>query len=286
MRNRVCLALGVLCTLAGTPSLAQVRTGSVMERKVTVTFNQAPLESVLHTLRRQYGLRISYSNTALNLRQPVTLNVQNQPLRSVLDQLLRDKNIGYELVGDQIVLHSAATKPRPAAKPTDATPAPASKPTPGPKAEAPASREEAAARVAPKAAATSAKPASKAVASAAAGSKKSGGAAVSIPASKPATTPASAKPTPPAPGASSDAATPTASAAATPAVPTDSVASEARSETSDASTANQAAGAVGHGQFTKTAQVSFFGPLGSNGLRSGQTVNKLSLNLLAGYAAG
>ena len=37
---------------------------------------------------------------------------------------------------------------------------------------------------------------------------------------------------------------------------------------------------------TKTAQVSFLGPLGSNGLRSGQTVNKVSLNVLGGYAAG
>ncbi|UOQ68715.1 hypothetical protein [Hymenobacter volaticus] len=38
--------------------------------------------------------------------------------------------------------------------------------------------------------------------------------------------------------------------------------------------------------FTKKAQVSFLGPLGSNGLRSGQTVNKVSVNVLGGYAAG
>ncbi|WP_240540698.1 hypothetical protein [Hymenobacter montanus] len=37
---------------------------------------------------------------------------------------------------------------------------------------------------------------------------------------------------------------------------------------------------------TRRAQISFLGPLGSNGLRSGQTVNKLSVNLLGGYAAG
>jgi hypothetical protein len=38
--------------------------------------------------------------------------------------------------------------------------------------------------------------------------------------------------------------------------------------------------------FTKKAQISFLGPLGSNGLRSGQTVNKVSVNVLGGYAAG
>jgi hypothetical protein len=38
--------------------------------------------------------------------------------------------------------------------------------------------------------------------------------------------------------------------------------------------------------FTRPAQISFIGPLGSNGLRSGQTVNNVSINVLGGYAAG
>ena len=115
MRNRICLALALCCALAGSPlpAQSQTRPSSVLDRRVTVTFSQAPLESVLRTLRREYGVRISYSNTALNLSQPVTLSVQNQPLRAVLNTVLSDKNIGYELVGDQIVLH--AVKP---AKPT------------------------------------------------------------------------------------------------------------------------------------------------------------------------
>jgi type II secretory pathway component GspD/PulD (secretin) len=93
MRNRICLALVWLCTLAGAfqPAHSQARAGSLLERKVTVTFSQAPLESVLRTLRRQYGVRISYSNTVLDLRQPVTLSVQNQPLRTVLNTVLANK---------------------------------------------------------------------------------------------------------------------------------------------------------------------------------------------------
>ncbi|MBC6608494.1 DUF4974 domain-containing protein [Hymenobacter sp. BT188] len=96
----------MLFALAGLSTQAQNSSASVLERKVTVIFNQAPLESVLRTLRRQYGVRISYSNTALDLSQPVTLSVQNQPLRSLLNTVLAGKNIGYELVGDQVVLHS------------------------------------------------------------------------------------------------------------------------------------------------------------------------------------
>ncbi|UOQ68714.1 DUF4974 domain-containing protein [Hymenobacter volaticus] len=119
MLNRICLVVALFFWLADQPALTQGRPGSVLDRKVTVVFNRAPLESVLRTLRRQYGVRISYSNTALNLQQPVTLNVQNQSLRTVLNTVLADKNIGYELVGDQVVLHPVRKeKPQPTPTPT------------------------------------------------------------------------------------------------------------------------------------------------------------------------
>ncbi|WP_460615798.1 DUF4974 domain-containing protein, partial [Hymenobacter seoulensis] len=141
MRNRICLALAMLFALAGAPRpvQAQSRTSSVLERKVTVSFREVPLESVLQTLRRQYGVRISYSNTALNLRQPVTLSVQNQPLRTVLTAVLADKNIGYELVGDQVVLHPRRpARPAPAGTPAGKAPAPVKAPAPKPTPARPA----------------------------------------------------------------------------------------------------------------------------------------------------
>lgn len=271
MRNRICLALGVFCTLASTPSFAQVRTGSVMERKVSVTFSQAPLESVLRTLHRQYGVRISYSNTALNLRQPVTLSVQNQPLRIVLDQLLRDKNIGYELVGDQIVLHPAPPKPRPVPKPNS---------------EASTASKTATDRAAGSESPTpAARPAKAAIAQ----SKPT------TAAQKPSGTPSASRP-----AKAADTNVPTGSSEATSAptdkgtpankVPAelrpDSVATVNLPQLPDSVATAVDAPAESRPTYTKTAQVSFLGPLGSNGLRSGQTVNKLSLNLLGGYAAG
>ncbi|RAK64179.1 DUF4974 domain-containing protein [Hymenobacter edaphi] len=318
MRNRICLAAAVLCALAGAPAAAQVRTGSVLDRRVTVTFNQAPLESVLRTLRRQYGVRISYSNTALNLRQPVTLNVQNQPLRAVLSEVLEGKNIGYELVGDQLVLHPAPPRaPAPKAAPaapaatttttvsragTDKAPdSPAAAADKEPEARAAAEP----ARPAPAGAApvktkpavpakkTPAKPAS---GTAAKGSTSGRGAATAAggqttakstataagntpagrsaggPAAEPtaATGPAAATPATQAPG------TPTAAAPPVPVpagAPADSAAAEAPQEPARPT-------------FTKPAQISLLGPLGSNGLRSGQTVNHVSINVLGGYAAG
>ncbi|GAA4377931.1 DUF4974 domain-containing protein [Hymenobacter koreensis] len=342
MRHRICLATAVLCALAGSPSAtnAQVRPGSVMERKVTVTFNQAPLESVLRTLRRQYGVRISYSNTALDLQQPVTLSVQNQPLRAVLNELLRDKNIGYELVGDQVVLHRAQPKVRAVDKAAAATVAattttvskatvdraPNAAPLPGtgtgPKptvAPAESSKphvQEARVpvREAPKNKVT---PKSNPVKPTTAATKSKGVAVVS---SKPNSAPTSdrkdAKPTeasvasgakgstataetpsqaqlgPVAAPADEAGATASTSTSTPPAiVPTDSVARNPVQPTPTTEPAakpeeDQEPEAPTRPTYTKTAQISFLGPLGSNGLRSGQTVNTFSLNVLGGYSAG
>ncbi|WP_400192374.1 secretin and TonB N-terminal domain-containing protein [Hymenobacter sp. B81] len=376
MRNRICLAAAVLWALAGDPARTLAQTGSVMERRVTVTFNQAPLESVLRTLRKQYGVRISYSNTALNLRQPVTLSVQNQPLRQVLDQLLRDKNIGYELVGDQVVLHNAPAKSRPAARPADpagagtttttvsktvpgAAPTGAStggslpprtaatdevKPTPNTGAARPEPAKPAPQAPAPKPAGTSGKPAGSSSAgprSTAGGSSANGGkASASKPAgSKVGRSQSDSRPTTaakaPAKATRAPARTPTKApgkpqgsgntatsparnqSARAPEQPTDDP--QATASTQPAATAtpapadSAAAGGQAHAQplaaaqdsaaragaepepaaeeparptYRRTAQVSFLGPLGSNGLRSGQTVNSVSLNVLGGYSAG
>lgn len=330
MRNRICLAAAVLCALAGAPAAAQVRTGSVLDRRVTVTFNQAPLESVLRTLKRQYGIRISYSNTALNLRQPVTLTAQNQPLRTVLSEVLDGKNIGYELVGDQLVLHPAppkapAPKPAPAASAATTTTVSRS-PEPAPEAPAAAAKEPAvragtsvepvktAPSAAPSAKPKSAAPAKKAPGKPASGTaakssatsrvstsaasgkgKSTSGGAKSTAGKSPAAVPAAVERTretgnvvaanAPTTGATADpgAATPTAPPATTTAPaagPTPAVADSA------AAPAAEVPAEPARPTFTRSAQISLLGPLGSNGLRAGQTVNHVSINLLGGYAAG
>lgn len=237
MRNRICLALALLGALARTPAYSQPRPGSVLERKVTVSFRQVPLETVLQTLRTRYGVRISYSNTALNLRQPVTLSVQNQPLRTVLNTVLADKNIGYDLVGDQVVLHSR----RPAPTGSKATTAPALPPA---KATKPPVKP----------------PITKSAPAEAAGTGVSGKSGTQ----------------------SVKEARPAAHVAAQDSVPKSAPAS-----------ADSLTQPVNEGFRTpkvlprrRNVQVSLLGPLGSNGLRSDQIVNKVSVNLLGGYSAG
>ncbi|OUJ76058.1 DUF4974 domain-containing protein [Hymenobacter crusticola] len=289
-QNRVCLVLAALLLSIQQPLVAQTKPSPVLERNVSVDFQKVPLESALRTLRQRYGVNLSYSNTALNLRQPVTLRLQNQPLRTVLDNLLRDTNVGYQLVGNQVVLHPAPTKPTTitasaagttastapptrtteprlgteeptaASKPASQTPSAKSATVPGKEASKPAPRKPTSATTAPSA--------SKSTASNNLPSRTS--------------TPKSGATEP----SSSDGNGVTASTAPATAVLNQPAAPDSSAqlvstpeEKTDSEEANRAT-------ITKPVQVSFFWPLGSNGFSSGRAVNKLSLNVLAGYQAG
>lgn len=260
MRTRICLALALLFALGGLPTQAQNSSASVLERKVTVTFNQAPLESV----RRQYGVRISYSNTTLDLSQPVTLSVQNQSLRSVLNTVLAGKNIGYELVGDQVVLHSITpSKPGPDSGANTASKGASPKVTAA--ASSTPSKPTASSKPQPTKPLPSKKKAPQVSAAVAANDTAKSG-TQSVQTAVPTTSASVAS----VPSGSVDTLTATASLDSAAQLTTPEIAAEKKRRPT----------------VNKQVQVSFLGPLGSNGLRSGQTVNRVWLNVLGGYSAG
>jgi hypothetical protein len=86
-----------------------------LERKITVRYEEAPLEIVLADLRKKYKLNFSYANQLIPLGQKVTLTARNQPLKAVLDAF-SGFDVGYRVVGDQIVL---TFQPRPKAEPSE-----------------------------------------------------------------------------------------------------------------------------------------------------------------------
>jgi len=280
VQNRVGLVMAALCLSINQPSSAQVGTRPGLAQTVSVNFQKVPLGSALNTLRQRYGVNLSYSNTALDLRQSVTLRLQNQPLRVVLDNLLRDTNISYRMVGAQVVLHPTSTKP----SAVTASAAPASAPAPARTTEArPASAEP---TVVNKSTNVPSKEprkpmTGKPTSASAAGENKKAGVAT-----KRANTPAVSTTAAP---SSSDSNGITASVAAPTAVlnsPAPQVAADSVAQPSPTPESKPEPEDAVRETITKPAQVSFFWPLGSNGFSSGHTVNKLSLNVLAGYQAG
>lgn len=76
----------------------------ILEKKISATYQNATLAEVLADLREQYDLKFAYLNNELPLNQHLTLNFRNAPLREVLDIILEDTPLSYQVMSGQIVL--------------------------------------------------------------------------------------------------------------------------------------------------------------------------------------
>ncbi|MBD0255191.1 MAG: hypothetical protein ICV83_05685 [Cytophagales bacterium] len=265
-----------------------------LERKITVRYEEAPLEIVLADLRKKYKLNFSYANQLIPLGQKVTLTARNQPLKVVLDAF-GGFDVGYRVVGDQIVL---TYQPRPKAEPTEGQ----SK-VERPKYPALSKIEPGTGLVASNGAVTSQpvkpemtpvnyvkpkwyEPYALIIEDALQKATKRATVAVQsiddkIILKKPAPLPG---PTGSGADSTQSPAVPTPPVAATDAAPDTILAQNDALSLVAASDSLPLADSLPYK--TRPFQISFVTPLGTNGLESGRIVNHASFNLLAGYAAG
>lgn len=108
MRYLIFLILLFLCLFGG-PNQAQV-----LEKRVSLNYQQVSLARVLAGIKARYGVGFSYANNLIPLDKKVSLSVQDQSLSQALDELFRETGISYTLVGQQIVLRKG---PEPQTKP-------------------------------------------------------------------------------------------------------------------------------------------------------------------------
>ena len=97
----------------------------VLDKKVTIQFQNVSLEQALKKIKTTCGVNFSYSPDQINLSQKVTLNAQNISLGQALNQLFKTTNITYKAVGNQIVLKKgkgSTTSPATGTKPIPAKP--------------------------------------------------------------------------------------------------------------------------------------------------------------------
>ena len=78
---------------------------------VTVQVSKAPLKKVLNEVERQTPYRFSYRSKLLDGQAPVTLNVRNVTVQTLLDQVLPQRNLGYRIVSAQSIVITAKTPP-------------------------------------------------------------------------------------------------------------------------------------------------------------------------------
>jgi hypothetical protein len=96
----------------------------VLDRQVTLRYENVTLETVLKALGREYGIKFSYVNNLIPLQQKISLRVKGQTLRFALNELFKNTEVSYQVVGEQIVLKyepSKASSSLEAPEPTEAS---------------------------------------------------------------------------------------------------------------------------------------------------------------------
>jgi TonB-linked SusC/RagA family outer membrane protein len=81
----------------------------VLNRRISLRADNQPLRTVLDQIGQQADVRFSYTTNLVASPRRVQLSVQNEALSTVLDQLLRPLNIGYVVVSKRIVLRPIDT---------------------------------------------------------------------------------------------------------------------------------------------------------------------------------
>ncbi len=86
------------------------RSQDILDRKVSISLTNVPLDNALLKLEKNAGVKFSYNSRMLQLSQTVSINAKDEILANVLTNLLKPLNIKFVQVSNRIVLRKDATK--------------------------------------------------------------------------------------------------------------------------------------------------------------------------------
>ena len=72
--------------------------------KLSLSFNNTTLKKVFKEIEKQSEFYFMYNNTHINVKKKISLHVENQTIYQILDKVLKDAGIDYEVFNKQIVL--------------------------------------------------------------------------------------------------------------------------------------------------------------------------------------
>ena len=77
------------------------------DQRLSVSYSNVPLEKVLDDLTQRTGIQFSYNPEAINSNQKISYKANNLNVSEILDQVLSEIAIDYELVGGYLILKEA-----------------------------------------------------------------------------------------------------------------------------------------------------------------------------------
>lgn len=86
-------------------------TAEASAQRVSMSLNNVKVEKVLSAITKQTGLSVAYSKQIVNLDRKVSIQVENADVTSVLEKLVANTNLNYEIKNNKIYLFEKQTVP-------------------------------------------------------------------------------------------------------------------------------------------------------------------------------
>lgn len=108
-RRLMAMTLGLTMLLSSQIALVgqdRIAGSKILQKKVTVSFNEASVADVLSQLQEVSGIRIVYTAAEINKLKPVSGEFKDASLASVLDKCLGGSRLSYNVVNNAVVIKS------------------------------------------------------------------------------------------------------------------------------------------------------------------------------------
>jgi len=105
--NQILIAI----LLTGVAYSNSLKAQDMLDKKVNLTVQNISLVEVLADLQKNNSIKFIYSKSSINMLKKVSIDAVNQPLKYVLDQILKPNGIDYEVLKNRIVLGKSSDIP-------------------------------------------------------------------------------------------------------------------------------------------------------------------------------
>lgn len=106
-QNLLAMKLAVIVFLI---SIVPINARTYSQNKLSLHLKEAPLTEAFKEIERNTNYSVFYESTTVNVERNVSIEVQNKEIKEVLDLLLSDFGIQYEIFKNQIILTPAKPK--------------------------------------------------------------------------------------------------------------------------------------------------------------------------------
>lgn len=86
-------------------------TAEASAQRVSMSLNNVKVEKILSAITKQTGLSVAYSKQIVNLDRRMSIQVKDADVTQVLEKLVADTNLNYEIKNNKIYLFEKQTEP-------------------------------------------------------------------------------------------------------------------------------------------------------------------------------